>query len=146
MDPIKEYRKKPVVITAWQTDTDLYIKTLEGEMHASPGDWIITGVNGEQYPCKPDIFEKTYEPAEVAENKDTELARLRAERDELRAALEGVVAVRGYAESIERGEDWTGGEPTIGTCRLLGRIKQAANSASAVLSRTEGGDGAGPKT
>ena len=33
----------------------------EGDMKASVGDYIITGVNGEQYPCKPDIFEKTYE-------------------------------------------------------------------------------------
>jgi hypothetical protein len=40
------------------------IPTLEGEMTASPGDWIICGVNGEMYPCKPDIFEKTYEPVE----------------------------------------------------------------------------------
>lgn len=39
------------------------IRTLEGEMTASLGDWIIKGVNGEFYPCKPDIFEKTYEPA-----------------------------------------------------------------------------------
>ena len=39
------------------------IKTLEGEMEVSDGDWVITGVNGEKYPCKPDIFEKTYEPA-----------------------------------------------------------------------------------
>ena len=38
------------------------IKTLEGTMKARPGDWIIKGVNGEFYPCKPDIFEKTYEP------------------------------------------------------------------------------------
>lgn len=37
------------------------IKTLEGSMLAKPGDWIIRGVNGEHYPCKPDIFEKTYE-------------------------------------------------------------------------------------
>ena len=39
----------------------LVIKTLEGEMMANPGDWIIKGVAGEFYPCKPDIFEKTYE-------------------------------------------------------------------------------------
>lgn len=38
------------------------IPTLEGDMIASEGDWIIKGVNGEFYPCKPDIFEKTYEP------------------------------------------------------------------------------------
>ena len=37
------------------------IVTLEGAMHASPGDWIITGVKGERYPCKPDIFAATYE-------------------------------------------------------------------------------------
>lgn len=41
---------------------ELYIKTLEGELHVSVGDYIIKGVNGEFYPCKPDIFEKTYEP------------------------------------------------------------------------------------
>lgn len=40
------------------------IPTLEGIMKAMSGDWIIKGVNGEFYPCKPDIFEKTYEPAE----------------------------------------------------------------------------------
>ncbi len=38
------------------------IFTLEGEMQARPGDWIIKGVKGEFYPCKPDIFDATYEP------------------------------------------------------------------------------------
>lgn len=38
------------------------VHTLEGSMLACPGDWIITGVKGEVYPCKPDIFEATYEP------------------------------------------------------------------------------------
>lgn len=41
----------------------ILIETLEGVMTASPGDWIIRGVNGEFYPCKPDIFEKSYEAA-----------------------------------------------------------------------------------
>ena len=41
----------------------LSVETLEGEMLVSPGDWIIRGVAGEFYPCKPDIFEATYEPA-----------------------------------------------------------------------------------
>jgi hypothetical protein len=59
------YRKKPVVIDAYQTDVDLDIPTLEGTMHASAGDWIITGVQGERYPCKPAIFESTYEVADV---------------------------------------------------------------------------------
>ncbi len=83
-----KFRKKPVVIEAqrltfenqaevkqwcggktWSKPpmravTGLSIATLEGEMNASFGDYIIQGVNGEFYPCKPDIFEKTYEPAE----------------------------------------------------------------------------------
>lgn len=54
-------RKKPVVIEAYITDEPIDINTLEGVMHANIGDYIITGVNGEQYPCKPDIFKKTYE-------------------------------------------------------------------------------------
>lgn len=83
-----KYRKKPVVIEAVQwlppvrvgevyralvdeisrgvveRDEDrLRIRTLEGVMTADPGDWIIRGVQGEVYPCKPDIFEATYERA-----------------------------------------------------------------------------------
>lgn len=42
----------------------LRIKTLEGKMDCSVGDYVICGVNGEFYPCKPDIFAKTYEPVE----------------------------------------------------------------------------------
>lgn len=83
-----KFRKKPVIIDAVQFTDDsfettqainelldplrvsyrnpkhpvLIIDTLEGEMTARIGDWIIKGVNGECYPCKPDIFEKTYEP------------------------------------------------------------------------------------
>ena len=58
------YRKKPVEVEAYQTDTEVLIETLEGTMKAAPGDYIITGVKGEQYPCKPDIFNMTYEPAD----------------------------------------------------------------------------------
>jgi hypothetical protein len=50
----------PIPITAYQTDKEMDIETLEGTHHVSVGDWIITGVKGEQYPCKPDIFAKTY--------------------------------------------------------------------------------------
>lgn len=45
-------------------DGEITIATLEGKMKISDGDWIIKGVAGEFYPCKPDIFEKTYEPVE----------------------------------------------------------------------------------
>ena len=84
------YRKKPVVVEAIQfkddadtirtisefLDTDICvdysephkpvikIATLEGVMAANVGDYIVKGVNGEFYPCKPDIFEKTYEKVE----------------------------------------------------------------------------------
>jgi len=58
---VKKYRKKPVVIEAYQTDVELDIETLEGTMHANVVDFIITGVKGEQYPCKPDVFWQTYE-------------------------------------------------------------------------------------
>jgi hypothetical protein len=77
------YRKRPVEIeTVLWTGTDaaavqalspdvkvdygnglLIIPTLEGDMTATKGDWIIRGVQGELYPCKPDIFKQTYEPA-----------------------------------------------------------------------------------
>ena len=52
--------------TVWSSDGQycLTIPTLEGDMKALPGDWIIKGVNGEYYPCKPDVFKKTYNVVE----------------------------------------------------------------------------------
>lgn len=88
MERVMRYRKKPVEIEAFQVKADFgapkprwftdaimrgdvwgqgggnpywTIKTLEGEMRAKLGDYIIQGVKGEIYPCKPDIFEATYE-------------------------------------------------------------------------------------
>lgn len=61
---VRKYRKRPVIIEQFQTDKELDINTLEGVMHASIGDYVITGVSGEKYPCKPDIFELTYELVE----------------------------------------------------------------------------------
>jgi len=84
---VAAYRKKPMVIQAlqWKGDNEvevlqfcskcfivtgdsLKINTLEGTMSASVGDYIIRGVEGEFYACKPDIFKKTYES--VAVNKE----------------------------------------------------------------------------
>ena len=59
-----KYRKKPVVIDAYQTSERELIHTLEGDMVADPGDWIITGVKGEKYPVKDEIFKLTYEPVQ----------------------------------------------------------------------------------
>lgn len=46
---------------AWHNGTNIFIDTLEGSMTAEVGDWVIRGVKGEFYPCKPDIFNMTYE-------------------------------------------------------------------------------------
>lgn len=86
-----KYRKKPIVIEAVQyqwkepdtfkeqardaiadfmgsnitvVEDEILIETLEGEMYASRGDWIIKGVKGEFYPCKDEIFRMTYEPVD----------------------------------------------------------------------------------
>jgi len=86
-----KFRKRPVVIEAFQINKEtpgndtpewlmkafdsgnakvneqglgVDLKTLEGVMLGSWGDWVIQGVSGEIYPCKPDIFDKTYEPVE----------------------------------------------------------------------------------
>lgn len=58
---MSKFIKKRVVVSAYQTSVPLEVFTLEGMMHANVGDWIITGVKGEVYPCKPDIFAETYE-------------------------------------------------------------------------------------
>jgi hypothetical protein len=55
------------VIRAWHNGTDIYIETLEGQMKATVGDWVVRGVSGEFYPVKPDIFAATYEPTEPQE-------------------------------------------------------------------------------
>lgn len=60
----KKYRKIPVTIEAYKTDEEIEIETLEGVMKAQKGDYIIKGVKGELYPCKPDIFKMTYEELE----------------------------------------------------------------------------------
>jgi hypothetical protein len=75
-----KYRKKPVIIeaTQWFKHGDHpavlklkelspkygWVKTLEGGHVVTPGDYIITGIKGEHYPCKPDIFEATYDKVE----------------------------------------------------------------------------------
>ena len=58
------YNKTPGELgSVFRSGNNVLIYTLEGTMTTSPGDFIIQGINGELYPCKPDIFEKTYEPA-----------------------------------------------------------------------------------
>jgi hypothetical protein len=56
-----KYRKKPVEVEAVRLIERTEIRTLEGTMVGNPGDWLITGIAGEKYPCKDDIFRATYE-------------------------------------------------------------------------------------
>lgn len=60
----KKYRKRPIIIEAYQTKEEVEIETLEGIMRANVGDYIITGIHGEQYPCKKEVFDETYELVE----------------------------------------------------------------------------------
>lgn len=110
-----KFRKRPVVIEAMQLTDDnaaelaewsggreasiwqptnppvlkarLVIPTMEGDRLAVPGDWIIKGVKGEFYPCKPDIFAATYEPAEDGDAEET--AAILADPDTVAAIAEG---------------------------------------------------------
>jgi len=59
-----QYNENPKPSDPTDVRLEILIPTLEGTMAASLGDWVIRGVKGEFYPCKPDIFEATYEPVE----------------------------------------------------------------------------------
>lgn len=83
-----KFRKKPIAVEAIryekahigraldfcnmlrynQHDNEYYVETLEGCMKVTEGDFIVKGINGEFYPCKPDIFEKTYEKLEAGDD------------------------------------------------------------------------------
>lgn len=133
-----KYRKRPVVIEATQwhkhgdhpnviTMREHYekhqqqmfpgvahlgvIETLEGPMTVQPGDWVITGVKGEHYACKPDIFACTYEPAEERSAHELLLEAieiLQEERDVLHTsnAVDGVVTDRDALDYIEKYDCW----------------------------------------
>lgn len=118
-----KWRKKPVVIDAVQFDGSLEgykaverfvgetlsatgsgggwlsIPTLEGALIASPGDWIIRGVKGEFYPCKPDIFADTYEPASSSSS-----ARAPEAAQDIRVVHDALAFLKSV---IQSGEAWT---------------------------------------
>ena len=148
----RQFRKKPVVVEAVRWDGDvmtveplfskstqeiveqslsdpaLEIPTLEGTMRAEIGDWIILGIQGELYPCKPDIFAATYEPvdtpapleppagmAEALTRANRVIDEVVAERDNLRAALASLRAelevLRDALEPFARADRGIGDEP-----------------------------------
>lgn len=137
-----KFRKKPVEIEAFRFDgssssrnairdwvsggpepveggirtsdiVDLYIETLEGTMRASAGDWIIKGVQGEFYPCKPDIFASTYEPVMESDFY---------EEDE---PVEKIVAAFAAGQDLLH-PDWTGDSPLYDFKEALSVARQYA--------------------
>lgn len=145
---VTKFRKKPVVIEAVQFKSDgssnvvaiqdfigkqitpeyeqnktwLNIETPEGVMRATLGDWIIKGVNGEFYPCKPDIFEKTYEPPTPAsEGREVDGYVPRKLIDEL-------VAIRNRVMSVFP-------KGSLDTDEVASRIKWVINDFDTLLNR-----------
>lgn len=148
-----QYRKKPVVIEAIKFDGTLtsleafnipevsqdfgsrtaQIYTLEGVMTAEPGDWIIKGVKGEFYPCKPDIFAATYEDV-AARELDVE-----AERREFEAwaiGPDGPWTARVVKNRI--GSDY--GNPEFQTQWECWRAARSAAQSTAPVSTEQAGD------
>lgn len=61
-----KFRRKPAIVDAIRIQKEMLIETLNGIVKAGPGEWLITGVEGEQYPCADKIFREIYEPADDA--------------------------------------------------------------------------------
>ena len=131
---------------------EMYIKTLEGDHHASVGDIIIRGVNGELYPCKPDIFEKTYNiittesNASVVDHLDTEfthdfswaLRQMKHGKKIHRAGWNGkgmfAVLQKGYPQGIpcnkQTSEAWGLNEGDLFRCEPYMQLKMVNGSHS----------------
>lgn len=129
-----KFRKKPVVIdaTQWKIgDAPLpcmrpygesikdqfpayeghyFIETLEGIHHVSDGDWVITGIKGEHYPCKADIFDATYEQEIVKSSllvpHEQRVLDEKVELDEKIAALQKFIAKSLLFEELALAERW----------------------------------------
>ena len=159
----EKYRKKPVVIEAHQwnprerptalpdwlwdaigmtpelfneNDGSIGIRTLEGTMIANPGDWIIRGVQGELYPCKPDIFAATYEPAGIP----TAALEGRTAGEGLRAIKAKFDAMKATAYKLPNKCECSGSEACV-CCNLLadiGDLDEALSRIDAALAAGEG--------
>ncbi len=144
-----EYRKKPVIVNAWDwmgecnpdempewlaealaagtvtienpgaSNTRMIIKMLEGDHVANPHDYIIQGVAGELYPCKPDIFEATYELADL-DDDDTPVNPYI--KDWLKAS--GIRAIKTVAQTAVA---------TIGTSAVIGDVNWIMVGSAALL-------------
>jgi hypothetical protein len=151
---MKQYRKKPVVIDAVQFDglnpteikdfvgenceVEIYdnevtppvarivIHTLEGDMEVSKGDYVIKGVKGEFYPCKPDIFEQTYESVETYKSLD-EAAQKVEDYYDVGEEHRYLCCYRGdIKDAFKAGAEWMAGQGTT-VRKKIGKIDDGVN-------------------
>lgn len=87
---------------AWHNGTDIFIVTLEGEMKAGVGDWIIKGLAGEFYPCKDAIFTVSYDPVSAVEETDLELLKRTFDKFGVKYEMNGEIL------ETDEGEGYTG--------------------------------------
>lgn len=120
---------------------EMYIKTLEGDHHASVGDYIIRGVNGELYPCKPDIFEKTYDldsPLTFKHSFSWALEQMKLGKKIHRSGWNGkgmfAVLQKGYPDGIpcnkQTAEAWGLNEGDLFRCEPYMQLKMVNGSHS----------------
>lgn len=103
-----QFRKRPLVIYAEQMDQAFSVLTLEGVMTGNLGDYLITGVLGEQYPCRKDVFEASYEPAE-----ETAM-----EKFDIEAALDDVASLADFFEEQAQDRGRGGREYALARTKL----------------------------
>lgn len=93
-----KYVKKPIPVEAFQTKKEYIFHTLEGDMKANIGDWILTGINGEQWPVKDEIFKKTYKVAD-SQSTDQLIENIKAWAKE--RGIDKQAADAGYRKTVE---------------------------------------------
>ena len=129
MANVRKYRKKPVVVEAEELTERTLVRTLEGEMTGEAGDYLITGIKGEKYPCKPDIFHQTYEPV------DDEAERPRGE--DVDAARDSVLEVEEICRKILREHPGETGW-IMDADMLIDKFERVVDTHMKVLDRVKG--------
>ena len=75
----RDYQKKPIIVQALIIVHPFEVETLEGTMRGNAGDYLIKGIDGELYPCKPNIFHKTYDIKYPSTQRDVKISLLKGD-------------------------------------------------------------------
>ena len=108
----RTFRKRPVVVSAWRSVTETTLDNVVGSLCCDAGDWIVTGIRGEVYPCKPDVFADTFDPlpdaAGAFRKRQVVVGAVRVAEATVVQTLEGPArAGRGdWVVTDTRGERW----------------------------------------